>query len=108
VSSDIRANAKYILRQTRKAKHSGAHVARFCEGALSGYAGSDFDSFEGFDWTALKDCSQQILERAGELEIWVLLGSAHRLSGRRKPHNCVYVIDPRRTYRASNSKRCRR
>jgi len=95
VSSDLEANARYVLRQMREAKESGAHVAHFCEGALSGYAGRDLDSFDGFDWALLKECSEQIMQRARELRLWVLLGSSHPLSGRRKPHNSVYVIDPR-------------
>jgi len=95
VSASVRANARYVLRQVRQAKERGAHVAHFCEGALSGYAGADFDSFRGFDWASLKDCSLQVMQLARELRMWVLLGSSHPLSGRRKPHNCVYVIDDR-------------
>jgi predicted amidohydrolase len=77
------------------AKEGGAHVAHFAEGALSGYAGADFDSFEGFDWELLRECSLEVLEHARRLRLRVLLGSSHRLTGRRKPHNSVYVIDER-------------
>ncbi len=95
VSDDIRRNARYVARQMRQAKQKGAHVAHFCECALSGYAGSDFDSHEGFDWELLEACSRKVLDLARELRIWVLLGSSHRLSRGRKPHNSVYVIDDR-------------
>lgn len=95
VSADIDANAQCIKRQMRLAKTRGANIAHFCEGALSGYAGVDFESFRGFDWERLKRQSQSIAQLAGELGIWVLLGSSHPLSGDRKPHNCVYVIDDR-------------
>jgi predicted amidohydrolase len=78
-----------------QAKKRGAHVVHLCEGSLSGYAGPDFDSFHGFDWALLKNCSQQVMQLARELRVWILLGSSHRLSGRRKPHNCVYVINDR-------------
>ena len=77
----------------RTAKERGADVAHFCEAGLSGYAGNDFTSFDGFDWDLLLTCSQRITEEARSLQLWVLLGSAHRLSGRHKPHNSVYVID---------------
>jgi predicted amidohydrolase len=30
---------------------------------------------------------------AGELKIWLILGSVHRLTGKRKPHNSLYVIN---------------
>lgn len=95
VSSDIERNTRYVLHQMQLARASGADVAHFCEGALSGYAGTDFRSFRGFDWPLLKSCSHQVMERAAELGLWVVLGSSHPLSGGRKPHNCVYVIDDR-------------
>lgn len=93
VSADVRENARHVARQMLRARRRGAHVAHFCEGALSGYAGTDFTSFAGFDWELLRRCSEQVLGLARELRLWVLLGSSHRLSGRRKPHNSVYVID---------------
>ena len=75
----------------RRAQEGGARVVHFCEGALSGYAGVDFATFEGFDWASLGACSQDIAPLAGELGLWVVLGSSHRLSGHHKPHNSVYV-----------------
>lgn len=95
VGRDPAENKRHVLRQMRQSAKRGAHVVHFCEGALSGYAGSDFDSFRGFDWDLLRECSGEVLELARELQVWVLLGSSHPLSGRRKPHNCVYVIDDR-------------
>jgi predicted amidohydrolase len=88
VSSDFRSNRRYVLRQMRTARERGAHVAHFCEGALSGYAGADFRSHGGFDW-------EEVLSLARDLELWVLLGASHRLSRGHKPHNSVYVIDDR-------------
>jgi predicted amidohydrolase len=95
VSRDPARNKRHVLRQMRRARERGAHVVHFCEGALSGYAGTDFESFRGFDWALLKACSQEVMQLARRLGVWVLLGSSHPLSGRRKPHNCVYVIDDR-------------
>lgn len=95
VSSDVRRNARYVLRQMRTAKERGARVAHFCETALTGYAGVDLDSLAGLDWAAIEDCTGRILDEACRLRLWVLLGSTHRLSGRHKPHNSVYVIDAR-------------
>lgn len=53
--------------------------AHFCEGALSGYAGTDFESFDGFDWEHLADATAQVAEQGRQLGLWVVLGSAHRL-----------------------------
>ena len=86
-------NAAYVRRHMRRARDAGADVVHFCEGALSGYAGTDLPSFRGFDWQDLRGQTERILDLAAELGLWVLLGSSHPLSGRRKPHNCVYVID---------------
>jgi predicted amidohydrolase len=93
VSADVSANLGNILDQMHRAKTADARVAHFCEGALSGYAGVDFASFEGFQWDALADATDQVAELAAELGIWVILGSAHRLSGRHRPHNSLFVID---------------
>jgi deaminated glutathione amidase len=50
VSARIEANLSYVRRQVRAAKQRGADVAHFPEGALSGYAGTDFETFAGFDY----------------------------------------------------------
>jgi len=92
VSDRIEANLGYIKRHVRAAKRRGADVAHFPEGALSGYAGTDFTSFAGFDWDALLRATAEVLRCAREAGIWVVLGSAHRLSDGHKPHNSLYVI----------------
>lgn len=95
VSADLAANAGYTMRQMREASERGAHVAHFCECALSGYAGSDLENLRGFDWALLERCTEQVMELARALGIWVLAGSSHPLTGRTKPHNSVYVINDR-------------
>lgn len=93
VSADVESNRRHVLRQMRLAKRRGADVAHFPEGALSGYGGSDLDSFDGFDWEGLRAATDQVLEMARELGLWLVLGSAHPLSQGHKPHNSLYVID---------------
>jgi deaminated glutathione amidase len=93
VGADIRANLGYVRRQMRAASRRGADVAHFPEAALSGYAGTDFDSFAGFDWDELSRATSAVLACAREAGIWVVLGSAHRLGSGHKPHNCLYIID---------------
>lgn len=93
VSADIRANLRYVERQTRLAKQRGADVAHFPEGALSGYAGTDFETFAGFDWDGLQRSTARVLDLARRLGIWVILGSTHRLGNDSKPHNSVYVVN---------------
>ena len=95
VGPDIRRNLRYVSRQIRTARDRGAHVAHFPEASLSGYAGVDFPSHESFDWTLLRECTQRVLDLARQFHIWVILGSAHRLTGDHKPHNSLYIIDDR-------------
>jgi deaminated glutathione amidase len=92
VGADIAANAAEIRRLLARAGRGGARVAHFPEGALSGYAGTDFATFDGFDWETLRQATGDIVRLAAELGIWVVLGSAHRLTGSHKPHNSLYVI----------------
>ncbi len=93
VSADIQKNYRYIASQIRKAKAQGAQVVHFPECALSGYAGPDLQSYEGFDWIKLEKCTQEIFSLARRLKIWVILGTSHCLTGANKPHNSLYVID---------------
>jgi deaminated glutathione amidase len=93
VSADIGSNQRHIARQMDEAAAGGADVAHFPEAALSGYAGVDFASFEGFDWDALRRASRAVLDHARELGLWVILGSAHPLANHAKPHNCLYIVD---------------
>ena len=92
VSADLEQNSGWMARQIREAAAQGARVAHFPEGALSGYAGTDFDTFTGYDWDALDRATDGIRELAGELGLWVVAGSAHRFSDASAPHNSLYVI----------------
>ena len=95
IDRDIRRNREYVCRQMRRARARGAQVVHFPECCLSGYPGSEFASFDGFDWPLLVASTRRIMELARELGVWVILGSSHRLTGGHKPHNCLYVIDDR-------------
>ncbi len=92
-TADISRNFDEIIKLIEKASLAGAHVAHFPECALSGYAGSDFTSLDGFDWSKLKQLSEKVANAANKHNIWIILGSTHRLSPPNKPHNSVYVIN---------------
>jgi len=95
VDADIWRNRGYVLRQMRIAREGGADVAHFPEACLSGYAGVDFQSLRGFDWALLEACTRDVLALAGQLRLWVVVGSSHPLTRQHKPHDCVYVINDR-------------
>ncbi len=94
VSESIGQNSKYIQKFLQKAKKLDAEIVHFSECALSGYAGQDFETFEGYIWPLLVEETKKIMALAGELKLWVVLGSNHRLTEPNKPHNCLYLINP--------------
>lgn len=94
VSSDIRENYTWIKKQLVEAKLKKADIVHFPECALSGYPGADMSSLENLNWDELYKVTDSIMKMAGELKIWVILGSVHRLTGDNKPHNSLYLINP--------------
>jgi predicted amidohydrolase len=92
VSADVNANAEHVKKYIQQAAANKADIVHFCEGALSGYAGTDFSSFEGFDWRRLRARTHEIMALAKQHNIWVVLGSAHYISEKEKPTNCLYII----------------
>lgn len=93
VSGSISENADWIRRQMLQAHEQEANVVHFSEVAFSGYAGVDRPDMSDYDWDLHDREFRSILDRAKQLQLWVVLGSAHRLSGDNKPHNSLYVIN---------------
>lgn len=93
VSANIGANAGHIADLMRSAASHGAQVAHFPEASLSGYAGVDMPSFDGFDWARLKAATRDLLALARDLRIWAVIGSAHPLTAPNRPHNSTYIVD---------------
>src|SRR5262245_48563459 len=94
VTEEIAKNAAYIRRYMRKAADAQADLLHTSEVCLSGYAGVDFSSFEGYDWEVLRKETARLRELAADLGIWLVLGSSHFLDVSTKPTNCLYLIDP--------------
>jgi len=93
VSDSVKRNSKNICDFLRKAKKARVDIVHFSECALSGYVGTDFPNFEGYDWDLLKEETEKIMSLAGKLRLWVVLGSTHRLTEPNKPHNSLYLIN---------------
>jgi hypothetical protein len=77
-SADPGDNGRFVLRQMRYAREHGAHVPEAC---LSGYAGADLPTYQDFDSGLLERTARRVQELAAELGLWVVVGSAHRLTG---------------------------
>jgi len=95
VSSSIKRNSQRICELLRKAKKSKADIVHFPECALSGYVGTDFPNFDGYDWGLLKEETEKIIALTAKLGLWIVLGSTHRLTEPNKPYNSLYVINPK-------------
>jgi predicted amidohydrolase len=94
VSADIEANAAMIREQMQRAAEIDADSVHFSECALSGYASVDFESFSNYNWDLLKIKTLEIIDLAGQLGVWVVLGSSHQFTEPNKPHNSLYLISP--------------
>ena len=92
VSGDIKENAGYIKKFMREAASNGADIIQFPEAALSGYPPVDVSSFQNYNWDLLRSETNEIMNMAKELSIWVVLGSAHYINENEKPLNCLYLI----------------
>lgn len=75
VSCNIANNAKSIRRFMKQATEAEAHAVHFPEAALSGYGRSDFTPLDKDNWQELERHSQEIINLADELRLWVILGS---------------------------------
>ena len=64
----VSKNAATILAFMQKAKDGGADIVHFSECALSGYAGPNHDTLDGFDWDLLRSKTQEIMALAGTIE----------------------------------------
>ena len=93
IGADIPRNGETLRRQMRVAGRRGAEIVLFPECALSGYAGAQFESFEGYPWETLAEETARVRELAAELGVWTILGSTHR-QRKGKPTNCLYLIGP--------------
>ena len=94
VGVSIKRNSNRICEFLHKASKAKADIVHFSECALSGYVGTDFPNFNGYDWILLREETEKIMAIAAKLGLWVVLGSTHRLTEPNKPHNSLYLISP--------------
>ncbi len=95
VEGRVDHNLRWVLKQIAEAAEQRADVVHFSECALSGYAGVDLPGIADLNWDQLTAATHDLMAAAKRHKVWVLLGSTHRLDEHHKPHNCVYVINPK-------------
>jgi predicted amidohydrolase len=92
VSCNIANNARFIRRFMKEAAEVAANAVHFPETALSGYGRSDFAPSSTDNWQELEERTQEIINLAGKLGLWVVFGSCRKVANREKPANCIHVI----------------
>jgi len=95
VNREPRKNLRSVVRQMKLARAKGADLVHFSEACLSGYLGSELKGLAEVDWESVAACMRQVTAWAGRLRLWTVIGCNHRLTGRHKPHNSLYVINAR-------------
>lgn len=86
-------NLKSVIRQIKLAKAQGAHLIHFSEACLSGYLGAEIESHQNADWDRIICAMREVMAAAKQYRVWVVIGCNHRLTGKHRPHNSLYVID---------------
>ena len=88
-------NLRSAIAQIETARVRAAHLVHFSEACLSGYLGVEIDSHDRGGWDRITAAMEEVAAAARRHRVWVVVGCNHRLSGSRKPHNSLYVIDTR-------------
>ncbi|MDN3359255.1 carbon-nitrogen hydrolase family protein [Actinomadura sp. DC4] len=96
----LRASGRELRRLMRRAHAAGARVVHFPEGATCSphkrvmSTGDEVGpaDWSRFAWDVLRQELTATARLAGELRLWTVLGSVHRLTPPHRPHNSLYVI----------------
>lgn len=95
VQKNSKDNLRCVLGQIERAVAKGAHIVHFSEACLSGYLGVEVPNHESTDWNRIMVAMEEIMAAAKRHRVCVVVGCNHRLTGKHKPHNSLYVIDSR-------------
>jgi predicted amidohydrolase len=95
ISPDVQENGREVRRLMHEARSAGASLVHFPESAVSGCSKAHVKDWHRFDWGVLVEELHATAQLAGELGLWVVAGSCHRLTPPHRPHNSLYVISDR-------------
>jgi predicted amidohydrolase len=79
-TADARENGRIVRELMRQAAAADVRLLHFPEGFLSGYAKEQIADWDDVDWDAVRDELRSTADLARELDMWVVLGSAHPLT----------------------------
>ncbi|MEQ7129448.1 carbon-nitrogen hydrolase family protein [Actinopolymorpha sp. B11F2] len=100
--ASIREQGRRIRELMASAADGGARLILFTEGALSGYPDKRLMSrdpdrvtesdWSRVDWAVLEEELAATAGHAGDVGLWAVVGSVHRMAGGARPFNSLYVI----------------
>ena len=106
-SDELRESGRDIRRLMWQAHDEGASLVHFPEGStcsphklalsVDGPERVGPSDWDRFPWQVLQEELAATAALAGELRLWVVLGSVHRLTSPNRPYNSLYVISDRGT-----------
>jgi predicted amidohydrolase len=98
----LRASAAEVRGLMKEAARAGARLVHFTEGAIcfpSKFVMSELgpeqvgpSDWSKAEWAVLQEELDRIAALSGELGIWTVIPSVHRLPAPARPHNSVYVV----------------
>ena len=104
---ELRESGRDIRRFMRQAHEQGARLVHFPEGmtcsphklalSVDGPEKVGPSDWDRFPWTSLQEELAATAALAGELGLWIALGSVHRLTWPNRPYNSLYVISDQGT-----------
>ena len=93
VSKNLARNLDYMVKLTRQAKYKRADIVHFSETCLGGYAGVEFGSWDGYDWSLLERLEEEVPKLAKKLDIHIVYGTNHRVRSGDVRNALWYVSD---------------
>jgi predicted amidohydrolase len=92
ITRDVRKNGDRVRLAMTEAAKGNARLVQFPEGMLSGYAKETLQDWSEVDWQTVHEELEVTMDLAAKLNVWVVLGSSHRLTPPHWPHNSLYII----------------
>ena len=95
ISRDMASNGEAIRQLLVDAAADRIKLVTFCEGALSGYCKAQItnpEDWQTFDWDMHEAELRSIASLCARLNIFAVIGGAHKLSQMNRPHNSLYII----------------
>jgi predicted amidohydrolase len=104
-ASQIRASGTAVRALMRQASDRGARLVHFPEGALTTPGKRIMSStgpddigpadWDRADWPGLARELDEVVQLAGQLRLWTVVGGIHRSANDIRPSNCLFVISSR-------------